>query len=423
MHDRLYCFLEKYECIYNLQFGFRKGHSTTHSLLHLTEDIRKAIDENKFAIGVFIDLQKAFDTVDHNILLKKLHHYGIRGTANKWFDSYLSNRSQFVTINGTNSDPKPMKFGVPQGSVLGPLLFLIYINDLHSAINYCTTRHFADDTGLLIINSSLKQLKKHLNLDLRSLTVWLKANKISLNASKTEMLIFRHPNKPIEYDLKIKLDGKRLYSSKYVKYLGILLDPHLNWSYHVKTLAPKLSRAAGLLAKVRHYVKDDVLRNIYFGIFSSLLNYASAIWGQYENTNIKRIIKLQNKAVRIINFADFREPTSKLYQKSKILKFGDNIKINNYLYVKDSLNRQIPYSLQNDFTYIHDAHDQHTRNSVNQCVQLPKSRTLVHGIHSIKGQSARAWNHLQITHSKDKLHLLSRNSCKKKLTTYFIESY
>ena len=116
MHERLYSFLSKHKCICDRQFGFRSRHSTNHALLDLTEDIRDAMDNNKFAVGVFVDLQKAFDTVDHNILLKKLDHYGIRGVANNWFKSYLSNRKQFVIINGVNSDLQSMKFGVPQGS-------------------------------------------------------------------------------------------------------------------------------------------------------------------------------------------------------------------------------------------------------------------------------------------------------------------
>ena len=220
-----------------------------------------------------------------------------------------------------------MNYGVPQGSVLGPLLFLIYINDLHSTIKYSKTRHFADDTNLLIKNRSLKQLKKHLNFDLRNLASWLKSNKISLNASKTEMLIFRHPNKPINYDLKIKLDGKRIYPSKYVKYLGILIDPHLNWYYQSKILAPKLCRSIGMLSKIRHFVTTENLRNIYFGIFASILNYGAQIWGQHNNKHIRRITKLQDKAIRIINFAHYREPTTKLYKNSNILKFKDNINI------------------------------------------------------------------------------------------------
>ena len=170
-----------------------------------------------------------------------------------------------------------MKFGVPQGSVFGPLWFLIYINDLHITIKYCTVHHFADDTNILIKNKSLKQRKKQLNLDLRNLSNWLKANKISLNASKTELLIFRHPNKKINYDLKIKIDGKRLIPSKYIKYLGIVIDEHLNWDYHVDTLAPKLARAIGMLMKVRHYVPKPTLRTIYFGLVESILTYGAQI--------------------------------------------------------------------------------------------------------------------------------------------------
>ena len=232
IYKRLYSFLNLHNCIYDLQFGFREYHSTNHALLSLTENIREALDSNSFACGIFIDLQKAFDTVDHTILLQKLHFYGIRGLANNWFKSYLTKRKQFVSIDGFQSEIKSMKFGVPQGSVLGPLLFLIYINDLHSAIRYSLVHHFADDTNLLLKNKSLKQLQKHLNIDLKILQHWLKANKISLNAGKTELILFRHPNKKINYDLKITIDGKRLYPSDYVKYLGTIIDSFLNWRFH-----------------------------------------------------------------------------------------------------------------------------------------------------------------------------------------------
>ena len=271
MHNRLYSFLEEQGSIYENQFGFRKNHSTTHALIDLTENIRKAIDNNQFACGIFIDLQKAFDTVDHTILLKKLEHYGIRGVANDWFRSYLTNRKQYVSILGSESQPSIIEFGVPQGSVLGPLLFLLYINDLHKAIKYSKTRHFADDTNILIHNNSLKQVKKYLNLDLRQLCTWLKANKISLNRSKTELIIFRHPNKQINYDLKIKINGKHLQPTNSVKYLGIYLDPFLNWSVQTDSLSVKLSRATGMLSKIRHYVSKTKLRSIYYGIFSLML--------------------------------------------------------------------------------------------------------------------------------------------------------
>jgi len=194
MHCRLYDFLDKSRLIYELQFGFRQKYSTSYALLNLTENIRQALDDRKFACGIFVDLQKAFDTVDTNILLTKLQYYGIRGIALQWFKSYLTNRKQFVCINGNNSNHSGIEIGVPQGSVLGPLLFLIYINDLNKAIKFCKVHHFADDTNLLHVNRSIKSLNKYVNYDLKNLTTWLNANKISLNVSKTELIIFKPKN-------------------------------------------------------------------------------------------------------------------------------------------------------------------------------------------------------------------------------------
>ena len=423
MHNRLYGFLEEQGCIYENQFGFRKQHSTTHALIDLTEDIRQAIDSNTFSCGVFIDLQKAFDTVDHDILLKKLEYYGIRGIANNWFRSYLKNRKQYVSILGFESNVVNVDFGVPQGSVLGPLLFLIYINDLHVAIKYSKTRHFADDTNLLIKNNSLKQLKKHLNFDLRQLCNWLKANKISLNCSKTELIIFRHPNKQINYNLKIKINGKKLMPSKFVKYLGIHIDPHLNWSHQVDSLSIKLSRAAGMLAKIRHYVSKATLRNIYFGIFSSILTYGSQVWGQFSNKHICRLQRIQNKAVRIINFAKFRDPSTPLYHKSRILKLSDHIKLQNFIYVHNSLKGNLPLPLKDSFKIAADTYTFNTRGASQNKMVLPKARTQYYGINSIKYQSAAFWNIIVSVFPDEKFHLQSKSICKKIIAKYLIDEY
>ena len=206
MYNRIYKFLDKNNIIYSLQFGFRQHYSTSYALLNLTEAIMKALDSGNFACGVFVDLHKAFDTVDHSILLSKLCHYGVRGLTKKWFQSYLPNRKQFVSINGFVSSTSSIASSVPQGSVLGPLLFLLYINDLHVAIKHCTVHHFADDTNLFIINKSLKRLNKLLNSDLKNITNWLNANKISLNVSKTELIIFKPKRKLLDFNMEIKLN-------------------------------------------------------------------------------------------------------------------------------------------------------------------------------------------------------------------------
>ena len=158
MHKRLSNFLEKNKLIYSLQFWFRQNYPTSYALIHLTETIKQCLGQGLFSCGIFVDLQKAFDTVDHGILLGKLEHNGIRGITSKWFQTYLRDRQQFVSINGYNSECASMPIGVPQGSVLGPLLFLLYINDLNLAIKYCKVHHFADDTNVLYTNTSIKKL-------------------------------------------------------------------------------------------------------------------------------------------------------------------------------------------------------------------------------------------------------------------------
>ena len=161
MHSRLYKFLDDFEILYPLQFGFRENHSTTHALLCLSESTKQSIDDGRFGFGVFLDLQKAFDTVNHSILLQKLDHYGIRGNALEWFQSYLTGRSQHVTVNGHISNFLPITFGVPQGSVLGPLLFLIYVNDLPNVSKVLQFYLFADDTSIYIGSDDLTTLQKH----------------------------------------------------------------------------------------------------------------------------------------------------------------------------------------------------------------------------------------------------------------------
>jgi hypothetical protein len=224
VHARLISFLDKHEILFKRQFGFRKGHSTTHTLINLTEEIRKHLDKGQFSCGVFIDLQKAFDTVDHNILLRKLELYGIRGLGNNWFRSYLTNRKQYVYLSGAKSRTLRILHGVPQGSVLGPLLFILYINDLHNAILHSETTHFADDTSLTYSDQSLKTIERRLNVDLKFLFKWLSSNLISLNVAKTVVVLFRNERKTPDFNIRLKLNGKYLELSETIKYLKSLLE-------------------------------------------------------------------------------------------------------------------------------------------------------------------------------------------------------
>ena len=239
-----------------------------------------------------MDLQKAFDTVDHQVLLAKLNHYAIRVVLSNLFKSYLSNRNQYVSINEYESSFAVINCGVPHGSVLGPLLFLLYINDLNQAIKFCKVHHFADDTNLLCHSNSIKKLNKLVNTDLKHLVNWLNANKISLNVKKTEMVIFKSKQKKLEGDLKIKSCGKRLYPTESVKYLDVKIDSNLTWQHHANDLSIKLNRANVLLFKMRKYVSPKILKSIYFAISHSYVSYCCLAWDQNFRT-IQRIVILQ----------------------------------------------------------------------------------------------------------------------------------
>ena len=243
MYTRLENVLNLSEILYRFQFGFPKGFSTNHALFSIVEQIR-ALDKKMFTCGVFIDLEKAFDTVNHNILLYKLHHYGVRDVTNNWFSSYLTNRYQKVMINGEASPRLPITCGVPQGSILGPLLFLLYINDMHLAMEFSTIYHFADNTYLLY------SLRKNVNVDLKKLFDWLCANRLSLNSGKTEFLVFRPPRHKTYERFTLKLHHSKLFESQETTYLGLILDNKLDWKGHIAELTKKLSRAIGLMNKM-----------------------------------------------------------------------------------------------------------------------------------------------------------------------------
>ena len=186
---------EQNNIFYSFQLAFRDYHSTTHALY---------LDNPTPTHGVYLDLKKAFDTVNHKIFLSKLNHYRIRGIANDWLKSFLVNRTQYTNRNRGNSNPEKVLYGVPQGSVLGPLLFIIFINDLNVSIKSSKVHHFADDTNLLLTNKSLKQINKLINHDLAPLVQWLRSNKISLNISKTEILLLRPKGKTITKHLNFR---------------------------------------------------------------------------------------------------------------------------------------------------------------------------------------------------------------------------
>ena len=431
MHFRLQVYLEQHKMIYKLQFGFREKHSTNHAIISMIEKIQQAMKNNQLAVGIFIDLQKAFDTVNHEILLHKLNYYGIKGLSNSWFRSYLNKREQFTSIDGVNSSSKAVIHGVPQGSVLGPLLFLLYINDLHKCIKNSTVFHFADDTNLMYIPEKKvrnKNVVRRLNIDLKLLNNWLLANKISLNSTKTELVYFRKKGTPTP-NYKVTLNGFKLLASNSIKYVGVLLDEHLMYNAHLTDLKVKLKRANNILSISRHYVPKKILEQIYYGQFNSKMTYGCLIWG-CRNQVSDQILALQKKAVRIMGFAGYTTPSTVLFKDFKILKLPDIIKMNSIIFVHSVLNNMSPEYFRNYFEEIKlNPRYEITRNPKSLC-SIPLGSidvsSCING--SFKHQCAVNWNET-LKNLSDKnsspgwLKNLAPSVLKKLLKEHFLNSY
>ena len=228
MHTRLISFLEKHNIIFEHPFGFQKKKSTSLAILDLYNQLVRAIEHKHFSCCIFLDLAKAFDTVDNSILLDKLEYYGIRGTALNWFKSYLTDRAQKVSINGQLSNSNKIKSGVPQGSVLGPLLFLLYINDMPSVSKLLKFHLFADDTSIFFSDQNLRNLENTVNHELTKVSDWLTANKLTLNVEKSNFLLISSSQHNLSYQVNLSIDDKSIVQKDCIKYLGVIIDKNLN---------------------------------------------------------------------------------------------------------------------------------------------------------------------------------------------------
>ena len=390
MYNRLFEYLDVTKILYSHQYGFRKGFSTYMALVTLIDNLSTALENGEYAIGVFLDFSKAFDTVDHAILLKKLDHYGIRGTALKWFEDYLHCRTQFVTYNGYKSNQLNVTCGVPQGSILGPLLFLIYINDLPNAAPSLFSILYADDTDMFMSSKDFSELQNVVNENLASISDWLQANRLSINVKKTNIMIWTPKSKSLP-NIDIKMDGQSIDVVNEIKFLGVILDDKLSWSKHIQYISNKVSKGIGIIKKLRPVLNKSTLINLYYAFVYPFLTYCIHVWGNTHAVHLSKLTVLQKRAIRIIAGVPARSHTDPLFLQLKLLKFEHTFKLNIALFMYRYHHGLLPEVFNLLFIRNSQYHSYETRQ--NSMISMPHCRT-DRTKRTIRYQGVHVWNRI-----------------------------
>ena len=361
VNDRIIGFFKKHKLFYEGQYGFRQGRSTTDAILDFTGNILENFNKGRYTLGLFLDMSKAFDSLNHNTLLRKLEYYGIRGTVLCWFKSYLLKRKIKVKFKSETSQSYEMTYGTPQGSVIGPLLYLILANDLSKSLTFCSAVTFADDTTVFASSSNLKFLYKKVSADLLKLSKWFDSNSLTLNVEKSKYILFRPKGKDINYVGNIELGGIRIDKVQNVKFLGIMINEFLDWELQIKHVLTKMISGNYSISMVKNMVPLSSKLLIYYAHVQSHVNYALCIWGpMLKSKDLKKIKTQQNKSLRLLFNVGMRTSVSNLYKKGHILKFEDLVTLSLLKISHRYVNACLPDRISNLFEVSN--HEYQTRN-------------------------------------------------------------
>lgn len=321
--NKLYDHLESNRLLTDMQFGFRRVLSTVDAVQHLTDTLYDCFDEGDVAVGAFIDLTKAFDTLDRNKLLIKLERYGVKGRELNWFKSYFNDRHQYVRYGNVESQLKPINVGTPQGSIVGPLTFIIFINDIVRCSNMVKFVLFADDTSVVCKAKTAREAVMTMNNELCNVNKWFHANCLTINEHKSSFIIFhRWKNKINDNIPNLTINGGNIERVQYTKFLGVILDSNVTWAHHVTNLTRKLSKFIPILYKIRCNLDSKALKLVYNALIYPNLMYCNALWGSCSTIHLNSLIIFQKKIIRVISCKPDRFHTSPLFVELYLLNLS-----------------------------------------------------------------------------------------------------